>query len=85
MAAGFSLTTTRSVMDEINLITLITADQRFVFVFTDATKDETLRHLARFAANPDIPFSWFDAALLSRKIRDGKYEDKIGTQLLWQR
>ncbi len=33
-------------------------------------RDETLRQLARFAADPDLDFSWYDAAMLSRKIRD---------------
>ena len=39
-------------------------------MFDDQNRDETLRQLARFAADPDLEFSWYDAAMLSRKIRD---------------
>lgn len=55
---------------EINVLALVKGDERFIFLFDDANRDETLRQLARFAADPEIDFSWYDAAMLSRKIRD---------------
>lgn len=55
---------------EINVLALVKGEERFVFLFDDANRDETLRQLARFAANPELDFSWYDAAMLSRKIRD---------------
>ncbi|TWU26824.1 hypothetical protein Pla52o_06790 [Novipirellula galeiformis] len=55
---------------EINVLALVKGEERFIFLFDDVNRDETLRQLARFAADPDLEFSWYDAAMLSRKIRD---------------
>ena len=55
---------------EINVLALVKGEEKFIFLFDDANRDQTLRQLARFAANPELDFSWYDAAMLSRKIRD---------------
>ncbi len=55
---------------EINVLALVKGEERFIFLFDDENRDETLRQLARFAADPELDFSWYDAAMLSRKIRD---------------
>lgn len=55
---------------EINVLALVKGEEKFLFLFDDQNRDDTLRQLARFAANPDLDFSWYDAAMLSRKIRD---------------
>ena len=61
---------------EINVLALVKGEERFVFLFDDANRDDTLRQLARFAADPDLDFSWYDAAMLSRKIRDAVPDDE---------
>jgi hypothetical protein len=33
------------------------------------SRAETLRTLGRFASNPQLSFTWYDAAVLSQKIR----------------
>ncbi|EMI55983.1 MULTISPECIES: hypothetical protein [Rhodopirellula] len=55
---------------EVNVLALVKGEEKFIFLFDDDNRDETLRQLARFAANPDLDFSWYDAAMLSRKIRE---------------
>jgi hypothetical protein len=55
---------------EINVLALVKGNERFIFLFDDQNRDETLRQLARFAADPELDFTWYDAAMLSRKIRD---------------
>ncbi|MCC9602426.1 hypothetical protein LOC67_17895 [Stieleria sp. JC731] len=55
---------------EINVLALVKGEEKFIFLFDDANRDQTLRQLARYAANPELDFSWYDAAMLSRKIRD---------------
>lgn len=55
---------------EVNVLALVKGEERFIFLFDDENRDETLRQLARFAADPELDFSWYDAAMLSRKIRD---------------
>jgi len=56
--------------NEINVLALVKGEERYMFLFDDNNRDETLRTLARFAANPELDFSWYDAAMLSRKIRE---------------
>ncbi len=54
---------------DINIVAIVKGDERYVFMFDDATRAETLRTLGRFASNPELTFSWYDAAVLSQKIR----------------
>ena len=61
---------------EINVLALVKGEERFIFMFDDVNRDETLRQLARFAADPELDFSWYDAAMLSRKIRDAVPSDE---------
>ncbi len=44
-------------------------EERYVFLFDDAHKAEVLRTLGRFASNPELSFTWYDAAVLSQKVR----------------
>lgn len=55
---------------EINVLALVKGEERFIFLYDDANRTETLRMLGRFAADPEIDFSWYDAAVLSKRIRD---------------
>lgn len=59
---------------DVNVIALCKGDERYVFLFEDQDKVEALRTFNRFASNPDLSFTWYDAATLSQKVRaiDGK-------------
>ncbi len=57
--------------DDINVLALVKGAERYVFLYDDASRAETLRVLGRFASNPDLSFTWYDAAVLSQKIRQG--------------
>jgi hypothetical protein len=54
---------------DINVLALVKGSERYVFLYDDASRAETLRTLGRFASNPDLSFTWYDAAVLSQKIR----------------
>ena len=56
--------------EDINIVALVKGEERYVFLFTDAQKGETLRTLGRYASDPNLSFSWYDAAVLSQKVRD---------------
>ena len=45
------------------------AGERYVFLYDDSSRAETLRVLGRYASNPELSFTWYDAAVLSQKIR----------------
>jgi hypothetical protein len=59
------------VSGDINVLALVKGAERYVFLYDDASRAETLRTLGRFASNPDLSFTWYDAAVLSQKIRQG--------------
>ena len=54
---------------DINVLALVKGAERYVFLYNDSSRAATLRVLGRFASNPDLSFSWYDAAVLSQKIR----------------
>ncbi|MFI4875732.1 MAG: hypothetical protein ACIALR_10360 [Blastopirellula sp. JB062] len=55
--------------EEINVLALVKGAERYIFMFNDNRRAETLRTLGRYASNPELSFSWYDAAVLSQKIR----------------
>jgi hypothetical protein len=57
------------VSQDINVLALVKGSERYVFLYDDARRAETLRTLGRFASNPELSFTWYDAAVLSQKIR----------------
>lgn len=55
--------------DDINITGLVKGDERWLFIWTEDNRANVLRTLGRFASNPDLAFNWYDAALLSQRIR----------------
>ena len=56
-------------MADINVVALVKGEERYVFLYDETSRAEALRTLGRFASNPDLSFSWYDAAVLSQRIR----------------
>lgn len=57
------------VSQDINVLALVKGVERYVFLYDDASRAETLRMLGRYASNPELNFTWYDAAVLSQKVR----------------
>jgi hypothetical protein len=57
------------VTQDINVLALVKGEERYVFLFDDAHKADALRTLGRFASNPELSFTWYDAAVLSQRLR----------------
>mgnify|MGYP000273026517 CR=1 FL=1 len=47
---------------DINVLALVKGTERYVFLYDDSSRAETLRVLGRFASNPELSFTWYDAA-----------------------
>jgi len=58
------------VSQDINVLAMVKGDERYVFLFDDESRAETLRLLGRYASNPELSFTWQDAAILSQRIRE---------------
>ena len=55
---------------DINVVALVKGEERYIFLFNDGQKSETLRTLGRYASDTKLSFSWYDAAVLSQKVRN---------------
>ena len=58
-----------TVEQDIKVIALLKGEERYVFLYNENNRAETLRLLGRYASNPELSFTWYDAAVLSQKIR----------------
>jgi len=61
----------------INVLALVKGTERYVFLYNDANRTETIRILGRYASDPELSFSWYDAAVLSQKIRRESQSENI--------
>lgn len=59
---------------DINVLALVKGEERYIFLFDDEHRAEALRTLGKFASNPELSFSWYDAAVLSQRIRQTAQE-----------
>lgn len=54
---------------DVNVVALVKGEERYIFLFNDQRKGELLRTLGKYASNSELEFSWYDAAVLSQKVR----------------
>lgn len=66
---------------DINIVAIVKGEERYVFMFDEDSRAETLRTLGRYASNPDLSFSWYDAAVLSQKIRKTCLKGKPASEI----
>ncbi len=53
----------------INVIALVKDAERYIFLYDHESAPALMQTLGRFAGNPELSFSWYDAAVLSQKVR----------------
>ena len=54
----------------VNVLALVKGPERYVFSYDDASRADVLLALGRFASNPELSFTWYDAAVLSQKVKE---------------
>lgn len=62
---------------DINVLALVKGEERYIFLYDDEHRAQALRTLGRFASNPELSFSWYDAAVLSQRIRQTAHEHRL--------
>jgi hypothetical protein len=55
---------------EFNVLALIKGHEQYVYVYDDDSRDPLLDCFRAQAANPDLSFNWFDAAVMSQKAHE---------------
>lgn len=53
----------------VNVLALVKEDERYVFLYDDESAATLLQTFGRYAADMEMSFSWYDAAVLSQKVR----------------
>jgi hypothetical protein len=66
------------VNDDINVLALVKGKERYLFLYDDSQQAEVLRALGRHASNPDLSFTWYDAAVLSKRVRTEARRHDVG-------
>jgi hypothetical protein len=68
-----------------NVLALIKESERYVFLYDDQSSGALLQTLGRFAADAELSFSWYDAAVLSQKVRRLRRQAEQDERQLHQR
>ncbi len=55
---------------EFNVLALIKGKERYIFVYDDDCRQALVDAFRDQAADPQLSFSWFDAAVLTEKARE---------------
>lgn len=65
----------------INVLALLKGDERYVFLYDDQSLHQVLQTLGRYAADPELSFTWYDAAILSQRVRQlGESRDEAPSE-----
>ncbi len=59
-----------------NVLALVKGSERYVFLYDDQSLRSLLQTLGRYAADPELSFTWYDAAILSQKVRRLRDEER---------
>ncbi len=70
---------------ELNVLALVKDTERYIFLYDEESGDSLLQTLGQFAADKDLSFTWYDAAVLSQKVRRMKEEADAEAREQWSR
>jgi hypothetical protein len=54
---------------ELNVLALFKGESRYIFVYDEESAEALIDEIRNKAADPTIPINWFDAAVLTERIR----------------
>jgi hypothetical protein len=55
---------------EFNVLALIKGDERYVYVYDDASRESLVETFHDHAASNELSLNWFDAAVLTQKAEE---------------
>ncbi len=59
-----------------NVLALVKESERYVFLYDDDSSTSLLQTLGRYASDKELSFTWYDAAVLSQKVRKLREESE---------
>jgi hypothetical protein len=57
------------VAKSVNVLALVREEHRFVFLYDDDSIDTMLATLSQYANDPELDFTWYDAAMMAQRVR----------------
>lgn len=70
---------------DINILALAKGEERYIFLYDEDSRNETLRTLGRYASSSELSFSWYDAAVMSQKVRKSSKPTEIADLASFER
>lgn len=70
---------------ELNVLALVKDSERYIFLYDEESSDSLLQAMGQYAADKDLSFTWYDAAVLSQKVRRLKEEADAEAREQWSR
>ena len=70
---------------EMNVLALVKDSERYIFLYDEESADSLLQTMGQYAADKDLSFTWYDAAVLSQKVRRLKEEADAEAREQWSR
>ena len=65
--------------DGITILARVTSTgERYIFIFDDANRQSIKQRLGQMAMDPDLEFTWTDAAMVSHRMRKRTYYKSEG-------
>ena len=58
----------------VEVAALVKGDDRYIVLYHHDLRADALKQIGRWASDPDLNFTWNDAAALCQKIRAGKFD-----------
>ncbi len=55
--------------ESVNLLAMVRDEHRFVFLYDDNSVDTLLATFSQYAEDPELEFTWYDAAKLAQRVR----------------
>ena len=56
--------------EDMIVVCLVKGQERYAWNFVASRRDEAIRSTGRMAADPDLSFTWYDVALVAKKMRE---------------
>lgn len=63
---------------EVNVLALVKGEERYVFLYTGQNRDDVVEMFGRYASDPELSFTWRDAAVMTQKTLREKRETRLG-------
>ena len=55
--------------NSVNVLAMVRDEHRFVFLYDDQSVETVLATLSQYAMDPDLEFTWHDAAMMAQRVR----------------